>query len=226
MGNSYQEKLSAWADDELCGFEVRRITDEVLKSEAARSRLTHYRLIGAAIRDEPAIALDQSFSDRVMAEIEALPEEEQWDLGVAADAGKSDAERGGVSWVKVLAGAAIAASVALISLTVLKSISSLSTIDQASQQPVASVAPETAAPQQGGAPNAVASLPPSDLAKPVSSPSVVPQAVKPIPPAMEGSANARLLGGYLATHAEHASRRTMLPRARIMGFDMPVDDAP
>ncbi len=226
MGNSYQERLSAWADDELGGFETRRMTDEVLKSEALRSRLKHYQLIGSAIRDEPAVALDQSFSDRVMAEIAALPEEEQWDLGMETEVSATDDSRRGVSWLKVLAGGAIAASVALISLTVLKSIHSLSGVEQPlAPQPVADVT-DIKPLHDNTVAGTVASMPPSDLAKPVSSPSIAPQAVKPIPPAMQGSANARLLGGYLATHAEHAARRTMLPRARIMGFDIPVDEEP
>ncbi len=227
MGNSYQERLSAWVDDELGEFETRRVTDEVLKSESARSRLKHYQLIGSAIRGEPAVALDQSFSDRVMAEIAALPEEEQWDLGGGIEASPADDSRRGIPWLKVLAGGAIAASVALISLTVLKSIHSLTSVDQqVSQQTAANVVPESRPQDDASVAGTVAAVPPADLAKPVSSPSVVPQVAKPIAPAMQGSANARLLGGYLATHAEHASRRTMLPRARIMGFDMPVDETP
>ncbi len=223
MGNSYQERLSAYVDDELCEFELRRVTDELLKSEAARNKLKHYQLIGAAIRDEPDIVFDQSLSDRVMAEIEALPEDEQWDLG-GAEAAPAAGTRRGRPWLKVVVGAAIAASVALVSLTVLKSITS-HTVEPVATPPMAKTAPEQPVQENGiAASSAVASAPPSELAQPVSSPSLAPPPVVPIPPAMSGSANARLLEGYLATHAEHASRRTMLPRARIMGFDIPVED--
>lgn len=227
MGNSYQERLSAWVDDELGEFETRRVTDEVLKSEAARSRLKHYQMIGSAIRDEHAVALDQSFSDRVMAEIATLPEEEQWDLDLDSDVMSTHKSHRGVSWLKVLAGGAIAASVALVSLTIFKSIHSLSSVDQqVGRQASATATPEMVPQKRVADTGTVAVVRPPDLAQPVSSPAAIQQIAKPIPPAMQDSANARLLGGYLATHAEYASRRTMLPQARIMGFDLPVDEEP
>ena len=224
MGNSHQERLSAYVDDELTEFEMRRVTDELLKSEAARAKFKHYQLIGAAIRDEPDVVFDQSLSDRVLAEIEALPSDEQWDLG-SAELPPRTGSGHRIPWLKVLVGGAIAASVALVSLTVLKGIGS-HTAEQPATPPLARQQPEAPLHENGMAAGSVASVPPAELAQPVSSPAVAPPPATPIPPALYGSANARLLGGYLATHAEHAARRNVLPRARIMGFDIPVDDQP
>ena len=235
MGNSLNEKLSAWVDDELGEFEMRRVTDELMKSEAARSRVRHYQLIGAAMRDEPEAVFDQSLSKRIMDEIDALSEEEQWDLAPSAGIARSEqagAEHRGAPWLKILVGGAIAASVALISLTVLKNISSHG--GAVSPPPVASTTPveRNVADEQAPADDTpvmasrdLHAPAQTELAQPVSSPVVAPTAAEPIPPAMQGGANARLLGGYLATHAEHASRRSVLPKARIMGFDMPVDES-
>ena len=236
MGNSLNEKLSAWVDDELGEFEMRRVTDELMRSEAARSRVRRYQLIGAAMRDEPDVVFDPSLGQRIMNEIGALPEKEQWDLAQSADSAGS--EQAGSSlrsapWLKVFVGGAIAASVALISLAVFKSIGG-SRDGIVGPPPVAGTTPVERDVADGQARTGNTPVMAShglqipaqtELARPVSSPLVVPSAVEPIPPAMPGGANARLLGGYLATHAEHASRRSVLPRARIMGFDIPVDES-
>ena len=236
MGNSMNEKLSAWVDDELGEFEMRRVTDELMRSETARSRVRRYRLIGAAMREEPDAVFDPSLSQRIMEEIEALPEKEQWDLApVANSAGSEEAGSPyrGAPWLKVFVGGAIAASVALISLAVFKSIGGtqgvvVSPPAVVSTTPVERNVTDERAPA-GNTPvmasRELQTPAQTELARPVSSPVVVPSSVEPIPPAMPGGANARLLGGYLATHAEHAARRSVLPRARIMGFDIPVDES-
>ncbi len=216
MGISIQEKLSAYVDDELGEFETRRLTEEVLKSETARRRVAHYQLIGAAMRDEPAAAFEQSFSARVMAEIDALPKVEEEDASEATSGGHSPSRR--TPWLKVLVGGAIAASVALVSLTMLRSIDSQMTPATVAVPQVGDVAP--AAPESMTASSGTPSAASSDLAKTVSAPVTEVPHAQPIPPVIDNASNARLLGGYLATHAEHAAHRSMLPRARVMGFDL------
>ena len=224
MGTSIQEKLSAYADDELGDFETRRLTDEVLKSEAARKRLAHYQVIGAALRDEPAQAFEPSFTEGVMAKVDALPDlHVEPGKGVSATQHKWKHAR--ASWVKILAGGAIAASVALISLFTLKSIDSQMAPATVATQQV--FAPEPAIMDTVTNPPSTPALaqtaPPRDLAKTVSTSATTIPEIEPIPPVLDHSANERLLGGYLATHAEHAAHRSVLPHARMMGFDIPAD---
>jgi sigma-E factor negative regulatory protein RseA len=128
--NSAQQasSLSALSDDELTGFERRRLLDRLLAEAENRSTLARYRLMGEALRhDHSEPLLGPDFFLRVS---QALDAEANSALSGAVPGtsgppgaqppsltqGNRAGSRAGRGWNRPLVGLAAAASVALISL--------------------------------------------------------------------------------------------------------------
>lgn len=65
-----EERLSALVDDEVTGFETRRLCDELARDPEARETWSRQHLIGAAIRGELAGGYRRGFAEAVMRAIE------------------------------------------------------------------------------------------------------------------------------------------------------------
>lgn len=94
MTDRLNEQLSACADDELPGREMPLLLERLSRDPDLRARWARYHLIGDAIRDTLPHSLSRSFADRV-------------------NAGTAIADPPRRSLARTVAGAAIAASVAV-----------------------------------------------------------------------------------------------------------------
>lgn len=213
MSTSFDERISALVDDELSDFELRRVTDEVLSDEALKARYQRYVLMGDAMRDELPEKLDLDFTASVMSAIE---DEEATPVAQPETVSP---------WRKPLAGAAIAASVAVIALAGLQTLTGggsapgvaavapvASVNDPASVVPqsptqvvpkLANTSPAQVLPASKGLVTTVSAEQP--IAEPAQSLVILPKA---------GGVN-----GYLTTHSEFASRPGVMSRIRVLGFE-------
>lgn len=73
MNVSKNERFSAMVDDETQGFELRRLSDELLQTPEDLQRWERYHLIGDAMRGHLAPQLDQRFAQGIMAQLEQEP---------------------------------------------------------------------------------------------------------------------------------------------------------
>ena len=107
MTEHVQEQISAFIDDELsseeCAFLARRLSSD----ESARAQLTRYAAIGSVLRGETLVANSSLLLDRVHAALDGAPEPRQRALL---------ARKGQRRWAYSLAGAGVAASVAVAAL--------------------------------------------------------------------------------------------------------------
>lgn len=236
MSTSFDERISALIDGELTEFEARRVAAELTQDPELQGRYERYVVAGDVIRNELPDSFDMDFSSRVMA---AIDEEEARDsqnienLRVANASGPGPA-----AWKKPLAGAAIAASVAMLALT------SLQTLTGGGQAvPELSVATATSgtppATNAGRALSArVAALPVAGMPS-VERNEAMPQVTTVSATSGEASGltmlpNARVgselmpdeMAGYLSTHAEFASRSGVMSRIRMIGYEPAVETVP
>ncbi len=241
MSTSFDERISALIDGELTEFEARRVAAEVSQDPELQKRYQRYVLAGDVIRDELPKSFDMGFADRVMAAIdeeETLDARHVDDLRAANDSAR--AESSAATWKKPLAGAAIAASVAVLALV------SLQTLTGSGQQGVPAMAVAKSESAPAPAPVSVAAtvrtLPSPVVSAPSASiPSVREGSAMPEVTTVSASGNvttgANVLGnvrvdaasssdevaGYLSTHSEFASRSGVMSRIRMIGFDPAVN---
>lgn len=112
MSENVEEQLSALADDELPAAEVPLLLRRVRRDKQCMRRLGRYYTMRAALRGELGPAADGDFAEQVVARIEREPR-----LQIAAEPAASASPSGRRRFQRLarpLAGAAIAASVAII----------------------------------------------------------------------------------------------------------------
>lgn len=102
MSEQIREQISALLDGELPEAEQRLLLERLERDPALRAHWSRYQLISDAVHQTLPTQIDLSFADRVMAAIEAQPEQERQPAGGLARA------------LKPLAGLAVAASVAVV----------------------------------------------------------------------------------------------------------------
>ncbi|WP_043740140.1 sigma-E factor negative regulatory protein [Thioalkalivibrio nitratireducens] len=102
---SKAERLSALVDNETDAFETRRLVGELLKSDGDRGTWARYHLIGDGLRGGLRQVAPVDFVDRIRDELA-----DEAPIRVAAG-GNSRAR-----WVRPVAGAGVAAAVAMVTL--------------------------------------------------------------------------------------------------------------
>ena len=105
MNEELDSQLSAMFDDELAPGECELLARRLSRDEQLKARWGRYAVIGGAIRSERGVRLNAPLAGRVSAVI----------LDEPALATAHTARRSGVRWWQPLAGAAVAAGVALVS---------------------------------------------------------------------------------------------------------------
>jgi len=105
MNEELDSQLSAMFDDELAPGECELLARRLSRDEQLKARWGRYAVIGAAIRSERGVRLNAPLAGRVSAVI----------LDEPALATAHTARRVGVRWWQPVAGAAVAAGVALVS---------------------------------------------------------------------------------------------------------------
>lgn len=215
MSTSFDEKISAFIDDELADFELRRVADEVASDESLKQRFQRYSLIGDAMRNDMPATVDLDFSSKVMAAIEA--DDTQHQAPEATNASKLR---------KPLAGAAIAASVAAMALVSLQTLTGNGSGDGISNS-IASVAsvsdPANVVPQSPTqvvpkmANGVMPSMPAQGMVTTVSAEQAPVQTM----PGSSMQIPSAGVNGFLTTHSEFVSRPGVMSRIRVLGFDAP-----
>ena len=105
MNEELDSQLSAMFDDELPSGECELLARHLSHDEALKARWSRYAVIGAVIRAERGVVLQSVVADRVNA---ALTKEPRF-----ADAAQASGLHG---WVRLAAGAGLAAGVAAVSI--------------------------------------------------------------------------------------------------------------
>lgn len=225
MTTPFNERLSAFVDDELSEFEARRMAKELAESPELRAKWTRYQLIGSVMRDEDLSSVDPAFAEAIAAKIAVEP------LTILEAEEPHARQRDVNGWLKPVVGVAIAASVAAAAILVVGRL--LAPVDET--VPVASVGaePDVVVEAQPGASKQPASpfgsaapAIPSGIVTPVSSSQLGNVAVEP---AKAHEAELDLLlddplfSSFLATHAEFAAHTGILPRIRVVGFAVPAE---
>ncbi|WP_025367527.1 sigma-E factor negative regulatory protein [Thioalkalivibrio paradoxus] len=134
---SKAERLSALVDNETDAFETRRLVDELSKSDEDRDTWARYHLIGDGLRGGLRQVAPADFVDRIRNELA-----DEAPLRVAAG-GHTQAR-----WLKPVAGAGVAAAVAMATLLGLQMV-----VGGDETSPVATTAdaePETLATENDG----------------------------------------------------------------------------
>lgn len=110
---SKSERLSALVDHETDSFETRRLIDELLKSEQDREQWARYHLIGDSLRGGMKQVAPRDFLAGVQA---GIADDNPLDV-------RSDPPAA-MRWLKPVAGAGVAAAVAVVSLLGLQMVTS------------------------------------------------------------------------------------------------------
>ena len=109
MSTTITEHLSAVLDGEAGDFEQRRLLDELEKDNDLQASLACYALIGETMRDEKQASIaTPSFLEGIHDKIDAEPEYSQVQIN------KQKVNNSRPTWVRPVAGFAVAASVAAI----------------------------------------------------------------------------------------------------------------
>lgn len=224
MTTPFNERLSAFVDDELSEFEARRMAKELAESKELREKWTRYQLIGSVLRDEDLSSVDPAFAEAIAAAIAVEPST------VKGNERPRVAQRDITGWLKPVVGVAIAASVAAAAVLIGGRV--MAPVDRVAPS-VASAIEENISGEQNAA-NRIAETGTvsSDLGtRPITTGVVTPVSSSLGLPGAETSPmndasvdsllNDPLFSSFLATHAEYAAHNGILPRVRVVGFDLP-----
>jgi len=147
MSDQIREQISAFLDGELPAAESELLMKRLLRDPELRDSFGRYALIGEAMRGSRHISLGRDFGAAVNSAIDAD----------AAPAPSRAVATGSNRWFRPLAGAAVAASVAVIAVVALqqRTLTGAPQNLAASSAPVATAAPRLASVPQGNAPSLV-----------------------------------------------------------------------
>ena len=216
MQNERDSQLSAMFDGELPAAECELLARRLSRDEALRSQWSRYSMIGAALRAERGVKLDDRVAKRVQAALAQDPaygdSSDNTASRPAINAARASAQGWMTRFARPAVGAGIAAGVAAVSIFWLRGQDPQndSTRIAATQTP-ATVAPAAAAPATASSLSPVASAGESDYTTPTpsSQPSIVPPA---------------RLANYVVAHSEYSgplSRRMAL--LSVVGSENPTD---
>jgi negative regulator of sigma E activity len=154
-------QLSAMFDDELPEPECELLARRLARDENLKARWGRYAAIGAAIRQERGVRLQGRLAARVSAAVSAEPTPRSASAGV-------DRSRGAhLSWLEPVAGAAVAAGVAVVAVLWMRAQSPQAVLSAATSVHPAMLQ-TTAAPDSYVVPPAVSTqpviVPPAQLA--------------------------------------------------------------
>jgi sigma-E factor negative regulatory protein RseA len=188
MKDKLNEQLSALVDDELTGSERELLIRQIGRDPDLRQRLSRYQLISDAMQNHLPQRVDPAFSRRVHAALRQEP------------AGHGKGQTAGITarWLRPVAGAAVAASVAVVAVTALQT---------GRDETVLRPAAVATAPAERGY---IRAQDGALAAAPVSGSGI----------------DSSQLDVYLVNHNEYAASRGMrgmLPYVRIVGHDMKRD---
>ena len=203
------EKLSILLDDDaeaqINAESINAELDEVMVDVNLQYRMSRYKIIGAAMRNELAQTLDTDFHHQVMAKVR-----EQLPAAAVGDSGRETSQAGATplmarTWFRPFAGLAVAASVAVVTVALwqpsqdLAQSDGLASTDQqkiellAGQQIAGSAVPVSSRIQSAG----------------------TRWKLKHESPVLQQKLNA-----YLVNHTEYSnSMQGLIPQARVAGFD-------
>ncbi len=157
MNEELDSQLSAMFDDELPAAECELLARRLSRDEALKARWSRYAVIGAVIRAERGVVLQSAVAGRVNA---ALTHEPRLEAAAPAAAGPRD-------WVRLAAGAGLAAGVAAVSILWLRS-HALGTIPMVGVATVASTVQPAGAPLGSSTADSFV-VPPVPLGQPIVS---------------------------------------------------------
>ncbi len=108
MNEELDSQLSAMFDDELAPEQCELLARRLSRDEQLKSRWGRYAVIGAAIRSERGVSLNPPLAGRVSAVILTEP-------ALSGSAAAQGVRRAALRWWQPIAGAAMAAGVAVVS---------------------------------------------------------------------------------------------------------------
>jgi sigma-E factor negative regulatory protein RseA len=194
MSEQLHDQISAFVDGELPEHETELLLRRLERDDALRATLTRYVAVGAALRGEGARPLTNRLAVRVAAAVAAE----------APAAGKS-ALRGRRTWLRPLAGLAVAATVASVA------ILGVQRLQQPAEETAGPVVASTQAPADIiGDPTAVETT--------ESDRYTVPQ-----PAVSRPMVNASVLTNYVVAHSEYSS---VLGRRNVLSGVIAEDPTP
>jgi negative regulator of sigma E activity len=202
------EHLSALLDDEAGSFEQRRVLDELKVDDKLCEKLSHYALIGEAMRSESSqMTVSSKFLSGIHAQINDEPEYHQIQIEDKQVAKTRN------SWLKPVGGFAMAASVAAIAVLGIQNYQKSSPLLNQSS----TIAQNNIAPMKGQLSKAE-----MDSARVVSAAKMVAKNDTVISDTSEYSlADARtrsFLKRYVDSHMQHAGATTFVPSVRVIAY--------
>jgi len=226
MNDRMNESLSALVDGEADELEVRRVLNEIEDDEELRERWSRYQMMGALMREEPAMTVD--LSKGIMQAIDGVPMDEvparEQGATAIADVAESTVSR---SWKQGwIASGAVAASVTLAVLLGVRVVDNSMLGSATVAQNTASEAMITA-PAVAGSDVIPAVMPVNADVIPVAG-MVVADAANNEPELSEEQLRdaQNRLQEYVLQHSEHAvmnSGRGLMPFARVTNFEQDGD---
>ena len=114
MNEELDSQLSAMFDNELPAAECELLARRLSRDADLKARWGRYAVVGAVIRAERGVALDGTMAGRVSAALSSEP-------ALSLDAAQASRGGSGLSWWQPLAGAGLAAGVAVVSILWLRS---------------------------------------------------------------------------------------------------------
>ncbi len=196
---SLTEHLSALLDDEAGPFEQRRVLDELKSNDGLCKNLSHFALIGEAMRSRASVAVaDTSFLAGIHEQIDAEPAYHEVQLEDKAQTATLVAKNQR-SWLRPVGGFALAASIAAISVI---GVQNYQQVDQPTE--------------------ATVTVQDVNVIKPSQVVTVVEDAASNMSVNNEyrqANAHARsFLKRYVDSHMQYASTSTFVPSVRVIAY--------
>ena len=196
-------QLSAMFDGELSAAECELIARRLTRDETLRAQWSRYSLIGAALRAERGVKLDDRVARKVMAEIAQEATYGEASVPAAAPAAGRRAAPAIDRWMRFarpVLGAGIAAGVAAMSILFLRTQGDTETLVAANPVPASvTLAPETAAT------TLVVNTAPATARETVRSTGEPDRYSTPAPSSQTSIAPPARLANYVVAHSEYSS---------------------
>ena len=210
--NERDSQLSAMFDGELSAAECELLARRLSRDEALRAQWSRYSLIGAAVRAERGVRLDDRVARKVMVQVTQEVTYGEAGIPVAAPAAARSATPASDRWMRFarpVFGAGIAASVAAASILFLRTQGETETLVAANPVP----ATVTLAPEMVGTTVAMNSPPPAAVRQVAPSSGEPDRYSTPVPSSQTSIAPPARLANYVVAHSEYSgplSRRMAL----------------
>jgi sigma-E factor negative regulatory protein RseA len=203
--NERDSQLSAMFDGELSAAECELIARRLTRDEALRAQWSRYSLIGAALRAERGVKLDDRVAHKVMAQITQEVTYGDSAVTAAAPAAARSAAPASDRWMRFarpVFGVGIAASVAAASILFLRTQGGDTPAMVAANPVPANV---TLAPETAASTVALNSPPPATARRAASSTGEPDRYSTPVPSSQTSIAPPARLANYVVAHSEYSS---------------------